>query len=160
MHQWFAVQTTATHEQYVYEHLTYKGYQAFLPVKQQQEASKLPVREVSLFPGYLFCQLCNGLPKVITTPHVVRIVGYGRRPVPIDVSEIEMIKLLISCPRHVEPCRFIAGGDRVRIADGVLAGLTGTVLHVKNAYRIVVSVPLLQRSVAVEVDRDLLIPCH
>jgi transcription antitermination factor NusG len=62
--------------------------------------------------------------------------------------------------RPLEPWPYLRVGDRVRIDEGCLQGLHGSLIREKDRWRVVVNVELLQRSVAVEVDRETLTPAH
>ena len=109
--------------------------------------------EAPLFPGYLFCRLDlqNRLP-VLMTPGVTQIVGYNRIPVPVDESEVDAIRTTVASGLKSEPWPFLEAGDRVQIEQGPLRGLEGILLEVRGAQRLVLSVTLLQRSVAVEIN--------
>jgi transcription termination/antitermination protein NusG len=111
------------------------------------------VFERALFAGYIFCELVpDVVGKIVTAPGVIRIVGDGRGPVPIPMHEIAAIQRIVATNLSTEPYPMPGPGERVRIEHGPLSGIEGVVLAVKNHHRFVVSIPLLQRSVAVEVD--------
>ena len=95
---------------------------------------------------------------VLTTPGVVSIVSLGSTPAPIDEEEIRAIQSIAKSGMPVAPWPFIREGQRVRIERGAMKDVEGILITVKNAFRLVVSVTLLQRSVAVEVDRDSIRP--
>jgi transcription antitermination factor NusG len=109
--------------------------------------------ETPLFPGYLFCQFdpYNRFP-IVSTPGVIRIVGVGRQPVSIDQSEISAIQTLVQCKLGRQPWPFLEVGERVQIMSGPLNGLEGILIDFKGVHRVVLSVTLLRRSVAVELD--------
>jgi len=106
-----------------------------------------------LFQGYVFCRI-NGqvAGKIVTTPGVIRIVGDGRHPLAIPIDEISAIQRIVELGVQAEPCSFLKVGQTVHIKEGPLRDLDGIVLKVKNGHRLVVSVSLLRRSVAVEID--------
>jgi len=89
---------------------------------------------------------------VLTTPGVIRIVGAGRSPIPVEENEIESIRRAASFGARLEPHHNITAGRRVRLVEGPLAGCEGVVVEVNKGWRLVVSITLLQRSVAVEID--------
>lgn len=66
---------------------------------------------------------------------------------------MEAIQRMVSTGMHVEPCPYLEVGQRVRIEDGALSGLEGVLTSLKGSQRIVVSISLLRRSVALEIDR-------
>jgi len=89
----------------------------------------------------------------LITPGVISVVGTGRMPIPVEESEIEAIQRMVSTGMRVEPCPYLEVGQRVRIEDGALSGVEGVLTSFKGAQRIVVSISLLRRSVALEIDR-------
>lgn len=112
-----------------------------------------------LFPGYVFCRfdVVDRLPLLII-PGVVCVVGLGKTPLPVKDEEIEAIRTLVASGLPLQPWPLLAVGDRVRIEEGPLRGVTGAVMAVKGTLQLVVSVTLLQRSVTVTMDRSWLRP--
>lgn len=116
-----------------------------------------------LFPGYIFCQFDaqKRLP-ILVTPGVVSVVGRGRIPIPIEDSEIAAIQTVVSSGFQAEPWPYLEIGQRIRIEDeslnSSLSGLEGILINFKGRQRIVVSVSLLRRSVALEIDRSRVRP--
>jgi transcription termination/antitermination protein NusG len=158
---WYAVHVRSCHELSTATALRCQGYEVFLPQFRLKRKWSDRVKEIDtpLFAGYVFCRadVTKRLP-ILTTPGVVRMIGLGRVPTPVDESEIHAIQTLIQSGRSIELWRFISAGDYVRIEDGPLAGLVGYVLQCRNTRRFVVSVCLLQRSVAVELPPSDLMP--
>jgi transcription antitermination factor NusG len=156
-HPWFALQIRMRHEISVADHLQGKGYEWFLPLYKARRRWSDRVKEVSspLFPGYLFCRFNphDRLP-ILKTPGVTQIVGYNHVPVPVDEQEIEAIKRLVASGLPNFPCAFLQVGSKVRIEAGALRGLEGILTELKGKRRLVLSITLLQRSVAVEIDSD------
>jgi len=152
---WFAVHVRTQREEGVAEYLTGKAYEWFLPTYKRRRLWSDRVREVQvpLFPGYLFCRFDpqHRLP-ILKTPGVIQIVGYNRVPVPVDEQEISAIQKLVASGLPNQPWPFLAVGDKVRIESGPLHGLEGILASLKGNHRLVLSVTLLQRSVAVEID--------
>jgi transcription antitermination factor NusG len=111
--------------------------------------------DAPLFPGYLFCRFnpYDRLP-ILKTPGVTQIVGYNHVPVPVDEQEIEAIHRLVASGMPNAPCAYLEVGGKVRIEVGALRGLEGILTEVKGKRRLVLSITLLQRSVAVEIDTD------
>jgi transcription antitermination factor NusG len=110
-----------------------------------------------LFPGYVFCRfdVQKRLP-ILMTAGVISVVGYGREPAVIPDEEIEKIKAVLRSGLAAEPCRYLVEGQRVRVTRGALCGMEGILVRKKNQCRMVVSVTMLQRSIAVEIDGDWL----
>jgi transcription antitermination factor NusG len=152
---WFALQVRARHEQGVAAHLDGIGFEWFLPLYKCRKrwSDRIKEAEVPLFPGYLFCRLNpqDRLP-ILKTPGVVQIVGYNRQPVPVDEVEIMALQRLVSSGMPNHPWPYLEVGEQVRIESGPLRGLEGRVVEFKGNHRLVLSVKLLQRSVAVEMD--------
>jgi transcription antitermination factor NusG len=123
---------------------------------ERRRGNRAKAADVPLFPGYVFCQfdMLKRLP-VLVTPGVVAVVSRGRVPVPIDASEIASIKALVSSGAKMEPCPYLEVGQRVRVAGTALQGVEGILTAFKGGRRIVVSVSLLQRAIALEIDRAL-----
>jgi transcription antitermination factor NusG len=91
---------------------------------------------------------------VLTTPGVISIVGAGRTPIPVDEGEIEAIRAILRAGMVAQPWPFLSAGSKVYLERGPLAGMEGIIASADKVYRLVVSISLLQRSVAVEIDRD------
>ncbi len=158
---WYAVHVKTSCEQRVRTHLEQKSYSVFLPTQRirRRWADRVKVVDVPLFPGYVFCQLnsqCSA--KVITTPGVLKIVGSGRQPAAIADEEIAALQRFVRANIDVEPWPYFVVGQMVRINAGPLAGVEGRVVSIANSWRLIVSVTLLQRSVAVAVEREWLAP--
>lgn len=152
---WFALQVRPRAEKFVASMLRYNGYEEFLPTYRARHRWSDRVKDVTrpLFPGYLFVRFSAPAGcLVVTTPGIIRIVGCGGRPVAVADEEITALQSLVRAGVAVEPCTFIQTGQRVRIMTGPLSGTSGVVQRIKNSIRLVISVDLLQRSVAAEVD--------
>lgn len=158
---WYAVQVRTRWERSAANLLTGKGYQTLLPTYQSQRRWSDRVRSVGLplFPGYVFCRfdVNNRLP-ILITPGVISLVGRGRIPVPVEATEIATLETLVSSGLPAEPWPYLEVGQRVRIDDHALRGMEGILLGFKGHRRIVVSVTLLRRSVALEIDRWRITP--
>jgi len=132
-----------------------RGYEEFLPLYsvRRRWSDRIKQLEVPLFPGYLFCRfdVTHRLP-VLSTPGVIGIVGFGKIPVPIHDCEIEAIRRVLQSGIPAEPWKYIPSGQRVRVEQGPLAGLEGVFLEQKSDYRLLLSIEVLQRSVAVQID--------
>jgi transcription antitermination factor NusG len=154
-HRWFAVQVRAGREHVSAEHLRLRGYEVFLPCYRERrrwsDRTKLIVR--ALFAGYVFCRIVECVEaRIVTAPGVIRILGDGSGPVPVPEHEIESIKRVIETQLSVEPWPMPQAGQKVRFETGPLRGLEGIVLMAKDRNRLIVSVSLLRRAVAVQID--------
>ena len=158
---WFAVQVKARWEQSTAKLLTGKGYEILLPLYQEERHWGRRIRkfDAPLFRGYVFCQfdVLKRLP-ILVTPGVIGIVSLGRVPISINPSEIQAIQAMVSSGVKAEPWPYLEIGQRVRIEDSSMRGVEGILLAHKGSHRVVLSITLLQRSVALEIDRRLVTP--
>ena len=161
LHPWYAIRVRSNFEHTATFGLQGKGYEAFLPVYHVRRRWSDRVKELDLplFPGYVFCRfdVLSRLP-ILTTPGVIGVVGLGKTPEPVPQHEIDSIQAILRSGLGAQPWPFLAEGARVRLDQGPLAGVEGIVLKLKTRLRLVVSVHLLQRSVAVEIERDWVTP--
>ena len=152
---WFALSVKSRFEKSVANFLANRGYESFLPLykARRQWSDRIKESEVPLFPGYLFCRfdIHNRLP-ILMIPGVQHVVGGAQLPTPIDDSEMNALQAVIHTGLSREPWPFLEIGDRVKIECGSLAGVEGILLQIKGRHRLVLSVSLLQRSVAVDID--------
>jgi transcription antitermination factor NusG len=159
--RWFAVQVRTRWESSAALLLSGKGYQTLLPTYSAQKRWNGRLRQVNapLFPGYVFCQFDTQkrLP-ILVTPGVIAVVSQGKVPLPVDDAEIAAIRTLVSSGAPVEPWPFLEIGQKVRIESDALQGLEGILVQFKGNHRVVLSVSLLRRSVALEIDRASVSP--
>ena len=159
--RWYALYVRSRHEKVVESGLRGKGYAAFLPFyrTKRRRIDRIAAIDVPLFPGYVFCRFdSNNRLPILTTPGLVRIVGPGNRPEPVDDHEIASIRTIALSGRPVQPWPFLRTGQRIRLEAGPLMGAEGIFLRVKNEYHLVVSITLLQRAVSVVVEKDAVAP--
>jgi len=151
---WYAAYTRANHEKTTAAQLVQHGIDHFLPTYESVRRWKdRRVRlDTPLFPGYVFVFLAlRDRIHVLQVPGVVRLVSFNGSPAPLPTEQIANLRTWLNELR-VEPHPFLTAGRRVRIRSGSLQGAVGILLRRKNACRVVLSVELIQRSVAVEVD--------
>jgi transcriptional antiterminator RfaH len=160
--QWFAIYVKPQNEKSVAAALRAKGYEGFLPTyrdKQSRLSKKHQEIEVPLFPSYVFCRLSlETFGPIVTTPGVIRIVGFGGRPFPVDPLEISSIQAIISSKLEPTPCPYLLVGRPIEIKGGPLSGVAGLITRIGNKARLTVSIHLLQRSVAVELESSMVQP--
>jgi transcription antitermination factor NusG len=159
---WFALHVKRRNEKVIADILGNKGFEHFVPLYERQSSwrGRPVVLQCALFPGYVFCRF-NPFERqvpIMTTPGVLRIVGYGNRPAAIDHEEIEALQTVTRAGLAAEPFPYLTCGTRVRIQRGVLEGVEGLLLSVKNQDRLLLSITLLQRSIALEIERSCVIP--
>jgi transcription antitermination factor NusG len=158
---WFALTVKTQHESVTREGLENKGLDSFVPMfwSTRKWSDRTKRIQLPLFPGYVFCRFKpeNRLP-VLQTVGVRSVVGFGNEILPIPEEEIEQIRRMLSSGSPVEPWPYLQAGQRVRVHKGPLMGLDGVLVEVRSTYKIVVGIQLLQRSVAVQLDRCQVTP--
>jgi transcriptional antiterminator NusG len=160
---WFAILARTSREKTAALLLENAGYECFVPISKfkRQWSDRIKEVEVPLFPGYFFCRMDpdNRLP-VLMTPGVIQIVGVGKTPIPVDEEEVAAIQRVGKSGLATMPWPYIEVGHVARIEDGPLRGLTGIVVKIKSGMKLVLSVSLLQRSVALEIERQWISSLH
>jgi transcription antitermination factor NusG len=159
---WYAICVRSKFERVASAILSGKGYEEFLPLynSKRRWSDRSKEIEFPLFPGYLFCRFDaqERILPILTTPGVISIVGAGRIPVPVPDRQIDAIRTVIRSGLCAQPWPHLAVGTKVVIEKGPLTGIEGVTLDVDKKFRLIISVPLLQRSVSVEIDRDWVRP--
>jgi transcription antitermination factor NusG len=155
--RWFAVYTTCRHEKRVAQHLEQRQIEHFLPLYRTQHTWKDGSRvmvDLPLFPGYVFVKVdCTNRVGVLAVPGVVSMIGSALRPAALPDFEVERLRAGLN-PLRVEPHHLLTVGQRVRIKTGSLAGVEGIVVRIKGGTRVVLTLSLLMKSIAIEVDED------
>jgi transcription antitermination factor NusG len=153
--RWYAAHTRGRHEKQVSRQLDEKRVDHFLPLYRSVRRWKDRRKEIelALFPGYVFVHidLRDRLP-VLQIPSVVSFVCFGGRPAALDDQDIETLQKGLANGLSTVPFPYLQAGRKVRVKGGPLAGFTGFVVRKKDKFRVVLSIDLIQRSVAVEVD--------
>jgi transcription termination/antitermination protein NusG len=161
--RWFAVQVKSTHEKRVTSLLEFQSYECFLPTYSTRRlwSDRIKFVELPLFPGYIFSRFAlSERAPILKTPSVVGIVGIGAVPTPIDEEEIASIQRVVKFGFGLSPHPFLQVGQRVRINNGSLSGVEGIIADVRKHYQLILSISLLQRSVAVEIDSAWVTSLH
>ena len=153
--RWYVAQIRAQHERRVSEQLGQRSIANFLPLYERVSKWKdRRVRlQVPLFAGYIFVcvALCERV-RVLEIPSLVRLVGFGGQPEALPDDEIEGIRNSLNFKLPAEPHPYLTIGRRVRISRGPLCGVEGILVRKKSSIRLILSVDLIQRSMAVEID--------
>ena len=152
---WYALFTRHQHEKSVAFALSNKSHEVYLPlyrsVRRWQDRAK--ALWLPLFPCYVFIR--EGMDRqlqILTTPGVIHIVKWGGRPAIVPKTQLDAIRQIVeNCP-NVETHPYLQSGDRVRVKSGPLMGLEGILTRKKGVARLVVSMEMLGRSAAVEID--------
>jgi transcription antitermination factor NusG len=152
---WYAAYTRAQHEKRVAAELGMREVEHFLPLYSsvRRWKDRSVQLELPLFPGYVFVRLAlRDRLRVLQIPSVVRLVGFNGQPTALPDTEMEIMRSGLSQSLRAEPHPFLTVGRRVRITGGPFAGLEGVLRRKKSSIRVVISLGLIQRSVAVDVD--------
>jgi len=156
---WYVLYTRHQHEKAVAQILTSKGFEILLPLysttRRWKDRTKL--LSLPLFPCYVF--LRGGLERrlaIMTTPGVHALVSTAGQPAAIPADEIEAIRRVAESGARVEPYPYLKCGDRMRVKCGPLVGIEGILVRKKNLYRLVLSMNMLGKSAAVEIDAFLM----
>jgi transcription antitermination factor NusG len=159
--KWYALHVKTRFEKTVALHLQHKGYEDYLPLYRQRRRWSDRVTEIQLplFPGYIFCKfdVLRRLP-ILVIPGVISVIGVGKNPLAVSEDEIVAIQNVVRSGLTYKPSGYVTKGQWARIDRGPLQGQTGIVVAEKGVCRLIISVNLLQRSVAVEIDRDSVVP--
>lgn len=159
--RWYALQTKTQYERVVARGLSGKGLEEFVPLfdVRRRYGSEVRVVEEPMFPGYVFCRfdLAERL-SVLRTPYVRSIVGVAGRAIPVRDGEIEAVQSIVRAGAVVHPWPYLKEGDWVRIVCGSMEGVEGILVEKRKRHRLVVSISLLERSVAVDLDEAWIAP--
>lgn len=152
---WYALQVNCRKELSISSQIEGRGFECFLPTYKSLRKWSDRTKEIdqALFPGYLFCRFeYRERQPVVTAAGVVQVVGNGRIAIPIPDAEIEALQVAVSSGVPAQPWPYLKAGELVRVNYGHLSGLEGILVNFKGNHRVVLSVTLLQRSLALEVD--------
>ena len=154
---WFAVQTRSRHEKAVSAQLQQKGIENYLPLVTENHRWSDRSKRVSLplFPGYVFVRFSPiGKERlaILQTLGVTRIVGTGSVWDHIPEKQLEDVRLLLEQVSACAPYPFCRAGQRVRILGGCLDGVEGIFVERNNDQSLVISIEIIQRSIAVRVS--------
>jgi transcription antitermination factor NusG len=158
---WYALYTRHQHEKSAAHILTQKGFEALVPLYSEKHHWGDRHKEVLLpiFPCYLFVRA--GMDRkldILQTPGIFSIVSSVGQPCVVPEQDIHLVRQLSSNPAKVQPHSYLRTGQFVRVRVGPFAGLAGVLTRIKNISRVVLSVELLQKSVALELDASILDP--
>ena len=155
--RWYAVHIYPQNEKKVAAELERRGITTFLPLRRERHrwSDRDKMVQVPLFPSYAFVHIAPSpqLRSVVQQTHrVIRLLSANGEPIPIPDSEIESMRNLLAGSVPVSPYAFLQAGQKVRICGGCLDGLEG-ILVIRNGERnLVLSVNLIQRSLALSIE--------
>jgi transcription antitermination factor NusG len=153
--QWYAAYTCANHEKRVSEQLGVRELEHFLPLyaSVRRWKDRRVTLDRPLFPGYVLVRIAlRDRLRVQQVPGIAHLVGFDGTPTVLPEQEIDALRASLSSGVRAEPHPFLSVGQRVRVKNGVLAGMEGVLLRRKGGFRLVISIELIQRSVAVDAD--------
>jgi transcription antitermination factor NusG len=153
--EWYAIHTRPRHEKRVAEELRLRSVEEFLPVhrcRHKWNNGVVADLQLPLFPGYLFARF-SGYERLrlLQVPGILGLAVTTSRPTAVPEEAIQTLRALTDTLR-VEPHPFLNEGDRVRIIAGPLAGMEGILTRRKQELRVVLSLEIIMRSIAVEVS--------
>jgi transcription antitermination factor NusG len=152
---WNALYTRHHHEKGIAQALSNKGINVFLPLygavhlwRNRPQKLQLP-----LFPCYVFVQdALDRRDQIVGTPGIHSILTFGGVPAIVPPGQIAALRRVVEDPAQARPHEYLQTGDRVMVISGSLQGVEGILVRTKGSYRLVVSVEMLGRSAAVEID--------
>jgi transcription antitermination factor NusG len=154
---WYAVCTAANREKRVADQFRERCVEHFLPTYEslRKWKDRRKMLDRPLFPGYLFVHiaLCERI-RVVQVPGVAYLVGFNGRPAAVDEKDIESIRLAIALRVRLAPHPYLTAGCRVRICRGPFEGAEGVMVRQSKSFRVVLSLSMIQSSVAVEVHAE------
>jgi transcription antitermination factor NusG len=159
--RWYALQVNCRKEANIATQIEGRGVECFLPQYKSLRKWSDRTKEIrqALFPGYLFCRFSyESRQPVVSTAGVIQVVGNGRHAVAVPDNEIEALQVAVTSGVPSQPWPYLRAGELVRINYSHLSGLQGILVNFKGNHRVVLSVTLLQRSLALEVDLEWLTP--
>ncbi|HEX5226815.1 MAG TPA: transcription termination/antitermination NusG family protein [Bryobacteraceae bacterium] len=157
--RWYALKVWVRSEALACTGLRHRGFEPYSPVypERRRYVDRIKVVSQPAFPGYIFCRFDLKLKsKIISCPAVEYIIAMERVPVPIADEDIEAIRRCIEA--GARPVEYLRLGQRVRIEYGALTGVEGILTRVDGKHRLTLSVELLQRSLAIQIDADQVQP--
>lgn len=155
-HPWYVLRVKTNREKSIACLLRQKGYIDFLPLYTQSRrwSDRLKEMQLPLFPGYVFCRFDpNHKLPVLTTPGVLHAVGTGGIPEAVHETEMVALQLAVTSGRLLQPWPFLKIGQRVIIQHGPLRHVEGILSEIQGDRKLIISISLLQRSVAVQIER-------
>ena len=159
--RWYVAYTNPRHEKQVVGQMERNCIECFLPLYRSVRRWKDRCKqlELPLFPGYVFVHVAlRDRLQVLQLPGVIQFVSFHGKPAPLPTTEIEGLRNGLAQKALAAPHPYLRVGRRVKIHSGPVAGLDGVLVRRKDKFRVVLSIHLIQRSIAVEVDESEIEP--
>lgn len=152
--KWYAAFTMPRHEKRVAWQCAEREIESFLPlyqVRRRWKNRQTATVELPLFPNYIFVRIDpQERVRVLKLPGTLWIVSSGRQLLQVSDDYISALRGGLLAHR-IEPHLNVEAGDRVCITTGPMAGMEGTLVRQKNELRVILTLEMIGRSVAVEV---------
>lgn len=159
---WYALTVKHQHEVAARSALEFNGFEALAPTYRARRRWSDRVKEIDLpvFAGYGFCRFAFAERiKVLDVPGVAKVVQFGGAPAEISDAEIAAIRTVMASKLPVRRWPYLKPGDRVLVERGPLRGVEGTLLREeRDSLQLVIGIEMLQRSLAVEVEAEMVTP--
>jgi transcription antitermination factor NusG len=161
--KWFAFYTKSRHEKKVYDFLSRRGYEVFLPLQKtmRQWSDRKKKVEVPLFNSYIFVSITEDkIIDVLQAPGVSWNIKYNGHPAFLRPDEMLLIQRFLSSGLFIEATgeSTIEKGDRVEVMDGPLKGLRGSVVQTSEGKKFSVALESIHHNIIVSVEAFLLKP--
>jgi transcription antitermination factor NusG len=152
--QWHVLHVAPNHEKKVAIHLLHRSVEHFLPV--YSERSRWSDRNVTLerplFPGYIFVRFARESRRaVISLPGALKVLGKGGSDV-VDAGEIERIRTALASNYILRPHPAVSLGTRVRVCNGIFAGMEGMVVELRSSCKVVISMSAVKQCYSLETE--------
>ena len=155
--RWFATFTLPQNEKSVLKQLDLRNVESFLPTYETVRVWKNRQRKritLPLFPTYLFVRITRAeRTKVLACPGVLHIVGKHREPLPLEDSDVDILRSDF-CRRRMEPFHDVLIGEKVRIKSGIMQGVQGTLVRKSGGHRFVLTIEMINQHAAIEVNAE------
>jgi transcription antitermination factor NusG len=161
---WFAVWTRSRQEKVAASMLEVLGVSHFLPLKSElrQWSDRKQTVYVPLFSGYLFVQMNlskdSRLQVLKAVPGIVGFVGNSAGPSPIPNQQIEDIRTVLTRGIECSVLPLLNEGEPVRVVRGPLSGVEGSIIRSNSTSRMLISIAMIHKTIAVSVSRDDVVP--
>jgi transcription termination/antitermination protein NusG len=158
-HSWWVAHVRSRHEKALARYLLPLQIPFYLPLREERSrrSGRSFTSHLPLFPGYVFLR-GSGRERhaALRSNLIVRVLDVPDQT--LLTRELAELRQLQAMGASLVPYTPIAPGDVVRVADGPFQGYSGVVLRGAARPRLVVSISVLRKTVAVEFERDMVVP--
>lgn len=153
---WHVLHVLSNHEKRVAQHLIVRSVEHYLPLYSERVrwTDRTVVAERPLFSGYVFARFTpNDRIAVISTPGVLRLLGDQSWDMVHD-EELAQIRTGLATGLSLRPHRGLTVGTKVRVRNGVFAGVEGVVTELRKQCRVVITLAAVRQSFSLEAAID------